>query len=44
LQWGTNIAIYKERIHSYPERLQNLYFTFLFVLRAATKVSAYSHP
>jgi hypothetical protein len=27
-----------ERVLMHPERVQNLYFTFLFVLRALTKV------
>eukprot|EP00897_Mesotaenium_endlicherianum_P007413 jgi/Mesen1/66/ME1106421C05698 len=33
--------MFKERIVEYPARLQNLYFTFLFVLRAATKAADY---
>ncbi|GJP74028.1 hypothetical protein CLOP_g4679 [Closterium sp. NIES-67] len=38
-QWGPNIAIFHHRVAKFPERLANLYFTFLFVLRAATKAA-----
>eukprot|EP00850_Spirogloea_muscicola_P021849 SM000265S09770 [mRNA] locus=s265:67573:70810:+ [translate_table: standard] len=40
-QWGENPAIFKERVADDPQRLQNLYFTFLFVLRAVMKASEY---
>lgn len=38
-QWGQNLELLQDRVLRYPERVQNLYFTFLFVLRAVTKVS-----
>lgn len=38
-QWGQNLELLNDRVLSYPERVRNLYFTFLFVLRAVTKVS-----
>ncbi|CAI7734325.1 unnamed protein product, partial [Closterium sp. NIES-54] len=38
-QWGPNITIFHHRVAKFPERLANLYFTFLFVLRAATKAA-----
>lgn len=40
-QWGQNFEILHERVLRYPERVRNLYFTFLFVLRAVTKASDY---
>jgi ERO1-like protein alpha len=33
-RWGVNTPLFVERVGSHPERLQNLYFTYLFVLRA----------
>ena len=36
-QWGTNIQLYVRAVGSHEERVNNLYFTFLFVLRAAIK-------
>lgn len=39
LQWGQNLTLMYDRVLRYPERVGNLYFTFLFVLRAVTKVS-----
>lgn len=39
--WGPNPALLFERVLKYPERVQNLYFTFLFVLRAVTKAADY---
>lgn len=38
-QWGENLELMYDRILRYPDRVRNLYFTFLFVLRAVTKVS-----
>ncbi|CAI5972814.1 unnamed protein product [Closterium sp. NIES-65] len=38
-KWGPNITIFHHRVAKFPERLANLYFTFLFVLRAATKAA-----
>jgi hypothetical protein len=37
--WGQNLTLLYDRVLRYPDRVQNLYFTFLFVLRAVTKVS-----
>lgn len=39
LQWGQNLTLMYDRVLQYPDRVRNLYFTFLFVLRAVTKVS-----
>ncbi|KAJ4975364.1 hypothetical protein NE237_000470 [Protea cynaroides] len=39
--WGQNLEIVKDRVLRYPDRVRNLYFTFLFVLRAVTKASDY---
>jgi ERO1-like protein alpha len=38
VQWGKSYVMMHERVLMHPERVQNLYFTFLFVLRALTKV------
>lgn len=38
-QWGENLELMYDRVLRYPDRVRNLYFTFLFVLRAVTKVS-----
>ncbi|RHY46090.1 hypothetical protein DYB30_003147, partial [Aphanomyces astaci] len=32
--WGLNTDMFVERVGKFPDRLQNLYFTYLFVLRA----------
>uniref|UniRef100_A0A803QUK8 Uncharacterized protein n=1 Tax=Cannabis sativa TaxID=3483 RepID=A0A803QUK8_CANSA len=40
-QWGENVEILYHRFLKYPDRVQNLYFTFLFVLRAMTKAADY---
>jgi len=39
--WGHNLEILHERVLRHPERVKNLYFTFLFVLRAVTKAADY---
>lgn len=39
-QWGRNLELAYDRVLQYPDRVGNLYFTFLFVLRAVTKVSS----
>lgn len=39
LQWGPNLELMHDRVLKHPDRVENLYFTFLFVLRAVTKVS-----
>ncbi|KAF6150594.1 hypothetical protein GIB67_022206 [Kingdonia uniflora] len=36
--WGQNVEMMYDRVLRYPDRVKNLYFTFLFVLRAATKL------
>ncbi|KAL9236515.1 hypothetical protein vseg_011175 [Gypsophila vaccaria] len=40
-KWGQNFEIMHDRVLRYPERVENLYFTYLFVLRAVTKASDY---
>ncbi|KAJ7561804.1 hypothetical protein O6H91_03G041800 [Diphasiastrum complanatum] len=37
--WGPNIPLFYERVLKFPERVQNLYFTYLFILRAVTKAA-----
>ncbi|CAB4277112.1 unnamed protein product [Prunus armeniaca] len=39
--WGQNLELMHDRVLKYPDRVQNLYFTFLFVLRAVTKATDY---
>ncbi|KQJ84105.1 hypothetical protein BRADI_5g18740v3 [Brachypodium distachyon] len=39
--WGHNLPLLYDRVLKYPERVQNLYFTYLFVLRAVTKATDY---
>ncbi|KAG4195919.1 hypothetical protein ERO13_A06G139100v2 [Gossypium hirsutum] len=39
--WGHNLEIMYYRVLQYPNRVENLYFTFLFVLRAVTKTADY---
>ncbi|KAK1378414.1 Endoplasmic reticulum oxidoreductin-1 [Heracleum sosnowskyi] len=39
--WGQNLTLMYDRVLRYPDRVENLYFTFLFVLRAVTKASDY---
>ncbi|XP_072991315.1 endoplasmic reticulum oxidoreductin-1-like [Typha latifolia] len=39
--WGHNLHLLYDRVLKYPDRVRNLYFTFLFVLRAATKAANY---
>ncbi|KAK0599729.1 hypothetical protein LWI29_008070 [Acer saccharum] len=39
--WGQNLDLMYDRVLRYPERVRNLYFTFLFVLRAVTKAADY---
>ncbi|KAE8700761.1 Endoplasmic reticulum oxidoreductin-1 [Hibiscus syriacus] len=39
--WGHNLDLLYNRVLRYPNRVQNLYFTFLFVLRAVTKATNY---
>ncbi|KAL7218463.1 hypothetical protein ACSBR2_011679 [Camellia fascicularis] len=39
--WGKNLELMHDRVLGYPDRVRNLYFTFLFVLRAVTKAADY---
>ncbi|KAL5974990.1 Endoplasmic reticulum oxidoreductin-1 [Asimina triloba] len=39
--WGQNLELLYDRVLRYPDRVSNLYFTFLFVLRAVTKAADY---
>ncbi|KAM3291769.1 hypothetical protein P3S67_020058 [Capsicum chacoense] len=39
--WGTNPDLMYDRVLQYLERVRNLYFTYLFVLRAVTKAKYY---
>lgn len=39
--WGENLELLYDRVLRYPDRVRNLYFTFLFVLRAVTKAAPY---
>ncbi|XP_077249558.1 endoplasmic reticulum oxidoreductin-1-like [Tasmannia lanceolata] len=39
--WGQNLDLMHDRVLRYPDRVKNLYFTFLFVLRAVTKAADY---
>ncbi|GAV75022.1 ERO1 domain-containing protein [Cephalotus follicularis] len=39
--WGPNLTLMHDRLLRYPDRVRNLYFTLLFVLRAVTKAAAY---
>ena len=36
-KWGTNLPLFVRAVGSHPDRMSNLYFTFLFVLRAVVK-------
>ena len=37
--WGPNTGLFVDRVGSHPERLHNLYFVYLFCLRAVAKVT-----
>ncbi|XP_002974086.2 endoplasmic reticulum oxidoreductin-2 [Selaginella moellendorffii] len=39
--WGPNYTLLHERVVQYPDRVKNLYFVYLFVLRAVNKASAF---
>ncbi|GMH27698.1 hypothetical protein Nepgr_029541 [Nepenthes gracilis] len=39
--WGRNLTLLHDRVLRYPDRVKNLYFTFLFVLRAVMKAADY---
>lgn len=40
-QWGPNLQCYKERIHTHPERVSNVYFNYALVTRAVGKLKDY---
>nr|POF07880.1 endoplasmic reticulum oxidoreductin-1 [Quercus suber] len=40
-EWGPNLECYKDRLHSHPERISNLYFDYALVLRAVGKLKDY---
>mmetsp|Transcript_56901 Transcript_56901/g.128941 ORF Transcript_56901/g.128941 Transcript_56901/m.128941 type:complete len:567 (+) Transcript_56901:89-1789(+) len=37
--WGPNTALFVERVGRHPDRLENLYFAYLFLLRATAKAA-----
>ncbi|XP_057460670.1 endoplasmic reticulum oxidoreductin-1-like [Actinidia eriantha] len=39
--WGENLELIHDRVLRYPDRVRNMYFTFLFVLRAVAKAADY---
>ncbi|CAN1141338.1 Endoplasmic reticulum oxidoreductin-1 [Linum perenne] len=39
--WGENLTLMYDRVLRYPERVRNLYFTYLFVLRSVMKTASY---
>ncbi|OAY25179.1 endoplasmic reticulum oxidoreductin-1 [Manihot esculenta] len=39
--WGRNDTLMYDRVVRYPDRVRNLYFTYLFVLRAVMKAADY---
>ncbi|RZS02563.1 hypothetical protein BHM03_00032627 [Ensete ventricosum] len=41
--WGQNLELLYDRVWKHPDRVRNLYFVYLFVLRAVTKVT-HSNP
>ncbi|RRT65288.1 hypothetical protein B296_00018881 [Ensete ventricosum] len=43
LPWGQNLELLYDRVWKHPDRVRNLYFVYLFVLRAVTKVT-HSNP
>ncbi|CAG8584529.1 937_t:CDS:2, partial [Funneliformis mosseae] len=40
-QWGPNLECFINRIGSHPERLQNIYFSYVVLLRAISKAADY---
>ncbi|CAE6072091.1 unnamed protein product [Arabidopsis arenosa] len=40
-QWGQNIELMYDRILRHSDRVRNMYFTYLFVVRAVTKATSY---
>ncbi|XP_073280766.1 endoplasmic reticulum oxidoreductin-1-like [Primulina huaijiensis] len=39
--WGRNLELMYDRVFWFPDRVRNLYFTFMFVLRAVAKAASY---
>jgi len=39
--WGPNHQLFLDRVGMFPERMNNMYFTFLFLLRATVKGEPY---
>ncbi|KAL6076140.1 protein folding in endoplasmic reticulum [Balamuthia mandrillaris] len=39
--WSPNVEMYRWRLAKEPERLKNIYFTFLFLLRATSRASEF---
>lgn len=39
--WGRNYGVFRDRLAAFPSRIQNLYFTKLFVLRAVMKAGPF---
>ncbi|EPS67568.1 hypothetical protein M569_07207 [Genlisea aurea] len=39
--WGQNLSLMYDRVLAYPDRVRNLYFTYLFVLRSVMKAADY---
>ncbi|KAG9152137.1 hypothetical protein Leryth_026808 [Lithospermum erythrorhizon] len=39
--WAQNLTLMYDRVLKYPDRVRNLYFTSLFVLRAVTKAASF---
>jgi len=37
--WAPNLELFSLRLGKFPDRLKNIYFTFVYLLRAATKAS-----
>ncbi|KAI3675082.1 hypothetical protein L1987_84666 [Smallanthus sonchifolius] len=40
-KWGSNLRLMHDRVLKHFDHVENLYFTFLFVLRAVTKAASY---
>ena len=36
---GPNVEVFWQRVGAYPQRVKNMYFTYLFLVRAAMKIS-----
>ncbi|XP_073283962.1 endoplasmic reticulum oxidoreductin-1-like isoform X2 [Primulina huaijiensis] len=39
--WGSNLELMYDRVFRFPDHVRNLYFTFMFVLRAVEKEATY---